>query len=205
MSTLASRIAELPAAKIRGWQAQVARACRIKPPSVSDWATGKTKSIDGNVLLRAAEFFQVHPRWLQSGVGPKLISDADPEQASFFDAPEPEPAPSSSRALLEGLSGKLSSMPDIERVQVVAALKHFLDNPVVIEGAIAALDRPASASAAPAPAPDVVVVVVEPEHLQDIEKKNTGLHLYRTPGFSPSITTKICDSYPCYYADMDRM
>ncbi|MFJ4349433.1 S24 family peptidase [Pseudomonas sp. NPDC089428] len=50
-------------------QAALARACGIRPPSVNDWLSGKTKTIEGQNLLRAAEFLKVTPMWLATGKG----------------------------------------------------------------------------------------------------------------------------------------
>jgi phage repressor protein C with HTH and peptisase S24 domain len=49
--------------------ADIARACGIKPPSVSDWLSGKTKSIKGDNLIATARLFGVRPEWLSSGIG----------------------------------------------------------------------------------------------------------------------------------------
>lgn len=50
--------------------ADLARACRVKPPSVSAWLSGDTKEIKAVPLLDAAEFLRVSPRWLAEGIGP---------------------------------------------------------------------------------------------------------------------------------------
>ncbi|EIK96083.1 putative phage repressor [Pseudomonas sp. M47T1] len=57
-------------------QAALARACGIKPPSVNDWLSGKTKTIEGENLLNAAEALKVIPMWLATGKGP-MRKDAD--------------------------------------------------------------------------------------------------------------------------------
>jgi len=71
MNTLQQRIKELSAGMPRGWQADLARKCGIKPSSVAGWVSGKTASIDGNNLVNASEFFGVNPDWLQKGKGKK--------------------------------------------------------------------------------------------------------------------------------------
>lgn len=71
MGTLADRLRQLGADLDRGWQASLARHCGVKPPSVADWLSGKTKTLEGENLLRAAEFFKVTPGWLATGKGPK--------------------------------------------------------------------------------------------------------------------------------------
>ena len=71
MSTLSERILELAAGRPRGWQADLARYCRVKPPSVADWVSGKTKKLDGDNLLRLSEFFSANPVWVSTGKGRK--------------------------------------------------------------------------------------------------------------------------------------
>lgn len=51
-------------------QADLARACKIKAPSVSDWLSGKTKLLKGPNLIRAANFLNVNSEWLGAGKGP---------------------------------------------------------------------------------------------------------------------------------------
>lgn len=74
MSTLQERIAELAKDMPRGWKAQLAKHCGVKAPSVSDWVSGETKTLEGANLLSAAEFFGVHPTWLESGKGLKYLA-----------------------------------------------------------------------------------------------------------------------------------
>jgi phage repressor protein C with HTH and peptisase S24 domain len=74
MSTLQERIAEVAKDLPRGWKAQLARHCNVSPPSVSDWTTGQTKTLVGSNLLKASEFFGVHPDWLASGKRPKYLN-----------------------------------------------------------------------------------------------------------------------------------
>ncbi|TPU95018.1 MULTISPECIES: LexA family transcriptional regulator [Acinetobacter calcoaceticus/baumannii complex] len=71
MNTLAERLRHamevLPPKKIKG--VELARAVGVKPPSVSDWLSGKSKTMEGENLLRAAKFLKVNPTWLASGTG----------------------------------------------------------------------------------------------------------------------------------------
>ncbi|OOW06636.1 peptidase [Pseudomonas sp. MF6396] len=69
MSTLQERLRQVMAGPPKISQAALARACGIKPPSVNDWISGKTKTIEGQNLLRAAEFLKVTPMWLATGKG----------------------------------------------------------------------------------------------------------------------------------------
>ncbi|KRD71415.1 LexA family transcriptional regulator [Lysobacter sp. Root96] len=51
-------------------QADLARAVKVKPASVSDWFTGKTKTLRGNTVLAIARALHVSPDWLNTGRGP---------------------------------------------------------------------------------------------------------------------------------------
>lgn len=53
----------------RPTQADLARAAKIKPPSVSDWFTGKTKTLKGETLLSVSALLRVNPTWLNTGRG----------------------------------------------------------------------------------------------------------------------------------------
>lgn len=50
-------------------QAALARACKVSPPSVNDWLSGKTKRMGGVNLLRVSQFLNVSPTWLATGRG----------------------------------------------------------------------------------------------------------------------------------------
>ena len=67
--------------------ADLARACGVKPPSVSNWLSGKTKELKGETLLRAAAFLEVNPEWLAYGSGP--VSPAPLEPVNHYEVREP--------------------------------------------------------------------------------------------------------------------
>jgi len=79
MKTLAERLRYamevLPSKKVKG--VELARAVGVKPPSVSDWLSGKSKTMEGENLLKASKFLRVSPTWLASGVGKPEIDDAN--------------------------------------------------------------------------------------------------------------------------------
>ncbi|MFC4158258.1 helix-turn-helix domain-containing protein [Chitinimonas lacunae] len=50
-------------------QSELARAISIKSPSVNAWLNGRTKSIDGENLIRAAAALKVDATWLATGAG----------------------------------------------------------------------------------------------------------------------------------------
>jgi len=70
MNTLAERLQEALKRKPNLSQAGLAKACEVKPPSVTDWLSGRTKKIEGANLLMAAQFLDVNPWWLATGKGP---------------------------------------------------------------------------------------------------------------------------------------
>ncbi|MBE9400439.1 LexA family transcriptional repressor [Acinetobacter albensis] len=82
MKTLSERLKHamevLPPKKIKG--VELARAVGVKPPSVSDWLSGKSKTMEGPNLVRAAQFLKVNSKWLATGVG----SPTDKESKSDF-------------------------------------------------------------------------------------------------------------------------
>lgn len=69
--TLAERlVAAMGRANIN--QADLARACGVKPPSVHGWLSGKAKFLRGENLLKAAEALGVSQQWLATGSGPMV-------------------------------------------------------------------------------------------------------------------------------------
>jgi SOS-response transcriptional repressor LexA len=70
MSTFSERLKLAMAGPPRIKQVEVAAACGIKPPSVSDWLSGRSVNIEGKNLLSAAKVLNVRPEWLSKGIGP---------------------------------------------------------------------------------------------------------------------------------------
>lgn len=56
-------------------QAELARACGVKPPSIHGWLSGKSKFLRGENLLSAARALGVEQQWLATGIGPRHPSD----------------------------------------------------------------------------------------------------------------------------------
>lgn len=69
MTTLQERLKLAMSGPPKVSQASLARACGIRAPSVNDWLSGKTKTIEGQNLLIAADFLKVQPMWLATGKG----------------------------------------------------------------------------------------------------------------------------------------
>ena len=68
MANVRTRIAALCKDLPRGWQAELARACGVKPASVNGWLSGS--QIKSEHIFSAADFFKVNARWLATGKGP---------------------------------------------------------------------------------------------------------------------------------------
>ena len=69
MRTLQERLKLAMAGPPKVTQAALARACGVRAPSVNDWISGKTKTIEGQNLLIAADYLKVMPMWLATGKG----------------------------------------------------------------------------------------------------------------------------------------
>lgn len=91
MKTLSERLKYamevLPPKKIKG--VELARAVGVKPPSVSDWLSGKSKTMEGPNLIRAAKFLKVNSTWLGTGAGKATDgeSKSDFSNVIFTDTP----------------------------------------------------------------------------------------------------------------------
>lgn len=86
LKTLSDRLKAALAGPPVRTQAALARACGIKPPSVNDWLSGKTRKIEGENLLRAAAFLNVTPTWLATGKGPMRAGEQEQAAASNVSA-----------------------------------------------------------------------------------------------------------------------
>lgn len=58
-------------------QAELSRACGVKPPSVHGWLSGKSKFLRGENLLRAAAVLGVSQEWLATGKGMMIDQGLD--------------------------------------------------------------------------------------------------------------------------------
>lgn len=83
MNTWNDRLNQLLAGKPRGTRTAVAKACGVKPSSVTDWANGTTKGITAEHANGIANYFGVTTTWLLFGRGQKTPEDAVGEQAIY--------------------------------------------------------------------------------------------------------------------------
>jgi transcriptional regulator with XRE-family HTH domain len=72
--TLRTRLASAMEGPPRTSQAALARACKVKQPSVNDWLSGKTQTIRGATLLAVAAHLNVNALWLATGKGPRDVN-----------------------------------------------------------------------------------------------------------------------------------
>lgn len=71
-------------------QVELVAACGVKPASVSDWLSGKTKSLKAVTARRAASFLGVSLLWLTEGRGPVWTNDAGAKSPLQPTEPGPE-------------------------------------------------------------------------------------------------------------------
>lgn len=82
-STLKERVIEAMAGPPRVSGIELAAACGLSPASISDWKTGKTKTIEGSNLIAASKRLGVRPEWLANGIGPKFHDTKWQEQPAI--------------------------------------------------------------------------------------------------------------------------
>lgn len=87
MSTLSERL-KLAIERADVSKSDLAKACGVKPASVSDWLSGKSKSMRAPVAQKAAEFLNVSIIWLSTGEGsPELGSNVSPARLKLKKIP----------------------------------------------------------------------------------------------------------------------
>jgi phage repressor protein C with HTH and peptisase S24 domain len=82
----------------------LAELAGIRPPSVSDWLNGKTKTIKGSPAARLAKHFSINMLWLTDGIGPMRRNDL-PEPVHLTDHPDLQEIPRVRFKLSAGVSG----------------------------------------------------------------------------------------------------
>lgn len=66
-------------------QAELARRCKVKPPSVNGWLNGKAKFLRGENLLAAAKALNVSQHWLATGQGEMTAIDTNVSSSTVGD------------------------------------------------------------------------------------------------------------------------
>lgn len=125
-STLSERLKEAMKGPPKVTGRALADACGVKPSSVSDWLSGKSKSMEGSNLIAASEFLSVRPKWLAEGLGPmRFVStyDQEPLRASENVAAFPKPA---TDPLSIELLDLFSQLDQPSKIEYLAHLRGFL-------------------------------------------------------------------------------
>lgn len=90
MNNLASRVRH--AVDVRNCKLiDLANAAGVKPPSVSGWLNGTTRTLKSATALRAAQFLRVNVLWLTEGAGPMLASESQHSPKKSLTIPIPDP------------------------------------------------------------------------------------------------------------------
>jgi len=63
-------------------QAELARICGIKQPSVNRWVSGDTETIKSDSALRLCERYPINIQWLISGIGEPLFDGEAPKNST---------------------------------------------------------------------------------------------------------------------------
>ncbi|MBB6579625.1 phage repressor protein C with HTH and peptisase S24 domain [Comamonas odontotermitis] len=103
-------------------QAELARRCGVKPPSVSGWLSGKSKFLRGENLLSAARALGVNQQWLATGQGSMLSPEAS-SGVNAISVPSLSPAPLPGEAVIHipllANSASMGPGTDIEHDDVI--------------------------------------------------------------------------------------
>lgn len=134
--SLSDRFKSISAEMPRGWQSKLAKKCGVKPPSVNDWLSGKTKNLEGTHLNKAADFFGVSPEWLATGTGPKF---PNPKNTSVrHSSRELDPA-----ELVDAFEALFKKLNDSEKEDVISLFVVFAKSlrPITKSALIAAISQ----------------------------------------------------------------
>ncbi|HCQ9885968.1 TPA: helix-turn-helix transcriptional regulator [Acinetobacter baumannii] len=116
LKTLADRLRYamevLPPKKIKG--VDLARAVGVKPPSVSDWLSGKSKTMEGENLLKAAKFLGVNPVWLATGKNESTLSHEKNNESVKIQTTKLENTPNLQKLYL--LDSRIRQLTDEEKL-----------------------------------------------------------------------------------------
>jgi phage repressor protein C with HTH and peptisase S24 domain len=113
MTTLAERMTEALGDKGCS-RTSLAIAAGVKPPSVTDWMNGRTKTLRGAPAYRASAFLGVNYLWLTEGKGPKKIIQGS--MATTEGANQPVDSFAIPRLDVTGSMGDGSDYPETDTV-----------------------------------------------------------------------------------------
>ena len=87
MKTLKARLELAMAGPPEMTQAELARACGLAKPTVTNWLGGRTKNLKGPSLVAASKALGVNPEWLETGRGPMRGHSPTLSQSMTLDRP----------------------------------------------------------------------------------------------------------------------
>jgi hypothetical protein len=98
--------------------AEIARLCRVKPPSVWGWINGDTKSMSAETSRLAAVVFGCDQNWLATGAGsPNWRADAGATEPDAVDSPDaPAVVERRTEAAAPAIASPDAQLPDDARV-----------------------------------------------------------------------------------------
>lgn len=101
-------------------QAELARLCGVKPPSIHGWLSGKSKFLRGENLLKAAKALNVSQQWLANGIGPMHATpeEVKSEEIDLDSHPDLEPVRVVKLRLQAGVSGFLVDLDESEAAPI---------------------------------------------------------------------------------------
>lgn len=134
MKPLKDRLAEAMRRRPELSQADIARACKVKSPSVTDWMNGNTKSMAPEPARLAAQLFGCDQNWLGQGIGVPNWHDTPNPAAS----PLPPSQPTITIALPVVLAA-LVDLPPARAVSVRAQLDQVMNHPEMHDDVLAEL------------------------------------------------------------------
>lgn len=102
--------------------ADLARACKVSTPSVTNWLNGRTKTLKQDSARLAAAFLGCDQNWLAEGVGSPNWRDAEPTGGSGVVVSHVARRPTSGREALLRVGLMLASVPAGPRRTALAAL-----------------------------------------------------------------------------------
>lgn len=124
-------------------QAALARACGVKPPSVSGWLSGKSKFLRGENLLMAARALNVDEDWLATGKGNMSPEGRSPGAPSEGDSPFFDEPFDNSRAGSIRVGAAIPAVPiPIIKLRLRAGVSGYTEEPDVHDGDHGVLDVP---------------------------------------------------------------
>ncbi len=128
-STLKERINEAMSGPPKVSGVDLAAACGLSTASISDWRTGKTKTIEGGNLIAASKRLRVRPEWLANGIGPKWTDARTQGQHTVNETVVPYPLskPIHDKWIVEAVA-ILKKLKPSQREGAVAALRTHVQN-----------------------------------------------------------------------------